>query len=293
MELQELIWNRLIADDAVTEKLTRFDGLPAIFTPEAPPDNTAGWNGLSNYPRITFTLDLSANEERKCQGGMIVSIFAKNEGDYSFAKAADDIKKCLCDVFLVPDGESPYCLAWNRSDGFAIDGLDICGMEMQFDILEYPCQETTDPDPVDALNTYLRSVFPEAVVLWHDHINTVEAVKWDRPVFYCRLESDSEDDRHSTFAVTWMECSMVIHIFCTNPYLRGKYARVINKKLGMDMEFPMLDDSPFLVSSSNLSQAADYLRVGQIKLSGRYGILRQTEKKKKVTGIENSYSTGG
>lgn len=293
MELHELIWKRLCEDAEVTAGLTRFGQDPAVFTPEAPPDQARGWHGTSNYPRIVFAVDLAADEERKCQGSMILSVSAENNGRFPFGKTVESIKKCLCDVFLTPEGQSPYCLSWNRSDGFSVEGTNICGMEMQFDILEYPCQETTDPDPVDALNRYLKGLYPEALVLWHDRIGQEEAITGSRPVFYCRMETDSEIMERSTFAVAWMRCQMAIHVFCTDVTMRRKYARAISTMLAVDEEYEMLDRSSFFVTEAELVPASDYLRTGQIKVSGRYGILRQTEKKKRVGTIHMDYETGG
>ncbi len=293
MELHELIWKRLCEDADITADLARFGREPAVFTPEAPPDQAKGWHGTSNYPRIVFAVDLAADEERKCQGSMILSVFAENNGMFKFGKAVESIKKCLCDVFLTPEGQSPYCLSWNRSDSFSIEGTNICGIEMQFDILEYPCQETTDPDPVDALNQYLKGLYPESLVLWHDRIGQEEAITSGRPVFYCRLEEDSEILERSTFAVAWMRCQMAVHVFCTDVTMRRKYARAISTMLAADEEYEMLDRSPFFITEVALIPASDYLRTGQIKVSGRYGILRQTEKKKHIDTIHVDYDTGG
>lgn len=293
MELHELIWERLSQDKEIISVVTCFGHLPAIFTPEAPSDKSSGWHGKENYPRIVFTADLSADEERKCQGNMLLSIYAVNDGTFDFGKTVTAIKKCLCNVLLSPEEGGPYCLAWSRSDGFSIEGTNICGMELQFDILEYPCQETTDPDPIDALNTYLKDRFPEATVLWREPVKPVQEIRGASPVFYCRLERDTEDQGRSTFAVTWMNCSMAIHVFAASPEVRGKYTRVITKEIEMDKEFMMLDKSPFLVDSAVLSPSADYLRAGQIKVAGTYGLLRQTEKKKQIKTIDGAYHTGG
>lgn len=291
MQLHVLIWKRLSADPVVTAGLSRYGLDPAIFTPEAPPDNAPGWNGKANYPRIVFAADLSANEERKCQGSMVLSVYSQNDGTFDFGASATVIRNCLCNVILMPENESPYCLAWNRSDGFQIEGTNICGQEMQFDILEYPSQITTEPDPVDALNVYLKALYPEALVMWHDRMGTVEAINAGRPVLYCRLESDAED--YSTMGVTWMQCDLAVHVFSQDAGHRAKYARSMAKHLSMDGEFDMLDHSPFIITSISSTPSSDYLRSGQIRIVGKYGILRQTEKKKQITGIEADYGIGG
>ena len=292
MELYELIWKRLAHDGNITEGLTHFGGLPSIFVDESPSDEAAGWGGVSHYPRIIFNVDLSANAERKCQGTMILSIFAEAGGSYAFEQAMASIRRTLCDGLLVPKGGAPYCLAWNRSDGFAMEGTNICGQEMQFDILEYPSQVTTDPDPIDALNAYLKDQFPEALVLWHDRLQEEERIAENRPAFYCRLERNAEDESRSTFAVAWMECTMAVHVFCTDGSLRNQYARTISSRLAVDGELDMIDRSPFFITAASFTPGTDYLRTGQVSVSGRYGILRQAEKKKQLTGIKTEYQGG-
>lgn len=291
MQLHELIWKCLTSNPEIIAGLCRFWDAPAVFTPEAPPDHGEGWHGKTNYPRIVFAVDLSANEERKCQGSMILSVYAQNNGTFDFGASGMAIKSCLCNVILTPEDGNPYCLAWNRSDGFQIEGTNICGQEMQFDILEYASQVTTDPDPVDTINAYLKALYPEALVMWHDRMGQAEAVNAGRPVLYCRLENDSED--YSTIGVTWMECSLAVHVFSPNSGQRAKYARTIAKQLAVDGEIDMLDRSPFLISSVSVTPSSDYLRAGQLRISGRYGILRQTEKKKNLINIDTSYGIGG
>ena len=98
---------------------------------------------------------------------MVLSVYAENDGTFDFNGAVNWVIQRLCSVLLTPAGGSPYALAWSRTDGFILEGTNIAGQELQFDILEYPSQETSDPDPIDAVNAYLKDVFPEALVLWY------------------------------------------------------------------------------------------------------------------------------
>ena len=293
MNLTELIHKRLAETDGIARELTRFCGKPAVFTPEAPSDEASGWGGSSHYPRIVFAVDLSANEERKCQGSMVLSVYAENDGTFDFNGAVNWVIQRLCSVLLTPAGGSPYALAWSRTDGFILEGTNIAGQELQFDILEYPSQETSDPDPIDAVNAYLKDVFPEALVLWYDRWGETEGMDRTRPVLYCRLEALAEDQTRSTFAVSWIGCSLAIHIFCAGQDARGKYSRAVQQRLEMDGELDMLDGSPMLVTAVSQDKASDYLRAGQVKVSALFGILRQTEKKKRIRTIQVDYQNGG
>ena len=72
-----------------------------------------------------------------------------------------------------PDVSFPYCFAWAKTDAFELasaeygrDNRGVIGQEIRFDIVEYPMQETTDPDPVAALNSFLAEEYPEAMLAW-------------------------------------------------------------------------------------------------------------------------------
>ena len=47
------------------------------------------------------------------------------------------------------------------------------GSEVRFDILEYPSQETSDPDPVMAVNKYVKELYPECHDMGYDQMEEV------------------------------------------------------------------------------------------------------------------------
>ncbi len=288
MELHELIGKRLSEEKEVAGLLTRFYESPAIFTPKAPGDEDQGWGGLPGYPRIVFTLDLSANEERKSQGSVSLAMFAEKRGTFDFENAVSQIRKCLCSVLFTSEGESTYCLAWNRRGRFT-EGETICSQEIQLDILEYPCQLSAEPDPVDSLNAWLKDIFPESRVLWMDQPGQEEEITARSPVFYVRLEEEKENQAQSTFAVTWMTCTLAVHVLCQSPENRSSYTRIMAKHLSMEEEFAMLDGSPFFVKEISVTPGPTYLPTGQLRITGQYGILRNTEKKKAIRKIQSNY----
>lgn len=289
MELHELIRKRLSEEKEVAGLVTRFHESPAIFTPKAPADEDEGWGGLPCYPRITFGVDLSVKEERKCQGSMSLTVSAENNGTFDFENAVSQIKKCLCSVLFTPEGGSAYCLAWNCSGGFTAGEANIGSQEMQLDILEYPCQLSVEPDPVDSLNTWLKGNFPKSRVLWMDQPGQEEVITDGAPVFYVRLEEEKENQAQSTFAVTWMTCTLAVHVLCESAENRSCYTRIMAKNLSVEEEFAMLDGSPFFVKEISVTPGADYLRTGQVRITGQYGVLRHTERKKTIREIQSNY----
>lgn len=51
MKLEELIQKRFVSTAALAERLATYNGVPAVFSPEAPGDEQEGWGGETQYPR--------------------------------------------------------------------------------------------------------------------------------------------------------------------------------------------------------------------------------------------------
>ena len=78
------------------------------------------------------------------------------------------MRECLKDVLLQPTDGPLYAFAWARTDAFDIEEPKnslIVGVDIRFDILEYPNQETTDPDPVIGTNRFIKEMYPDSIVV--------------------------------------------------------------------------------------------------------------------------------
>ena len=217
MTLEELIHKWFTEDKNLARLLTTFAGRPAVFFQSAPADNQKGWGPAGQYPRIVYTIDMQADQERKSAGTMEISLLCDEAGTPP-EEIEPTVKKCLKDLLILPDGGFPYCFAWARTDSFEISsretGTDtrVIGMEIRFDILEYVSQETTDPDPVVALNQHIKAEMPEVFVLGTDHMKHFQVAETKKPVFYCRL--DSVEKSRETNTVAWMDGKIAVHVLC-------------------------------------------------------------------------------
>ena len=119
MKLEELIYKRFVESEKLINQLTIYSGYPAIFFPEAPLDSQEGWEGETQYPRITYGIDMQANEERKSAGILTISLFCQNTADVFPNEIALEIKKSLKDVLLKP-GDTLYAFAWERQEAFSL-----------------------------------------------------------------------------------------------------------------------------------------------------------------------------
>ncbi len=273
--LEELIYKRFCSSGQLVKSLASFGGKPAVFSPEPPDDNQEGWGGNVQYPKVIYNFDLQANEERHSAGALSVSLLCQNVSEAAPEKIEPLVRKCLRDVILKPENGVPYCFAWARTDAFTIDeknGDVTIGCEVRFDILEYPSQETTDPDPVMAACRYIKEIYPECLVMGYDEMGEVTEASISRPVIYCRLVSIEKGRETNT--VAWMDGKVAVHILCPDSSIRLKIAAGITNRLSLDGEVIMLDHSPMGVKRLQTNYKSDYLKEGQVIFTGNFGLLR-------------------
>lgn len=191
------------------------------------------------------------------------------------------IRKLLEGVLMKPSSQAPFCVAWAKTDAYTLQGQAVIIKEMEFDILEYPSQETTDPDPVLAVGTYIKSMYPEAVVLGIDRIGEYVNPA-DTPVFYCRLENTQNTTGHCMNTITWFHARVAVHLIYPDAATRLKMAAAISQQMAKNTEIIMLDQSPMELTGLEVNNKADYLREGQLVITGKYGCLRGGEKKHSI-----------
>lgn len=277
MTLEDLIYNRLLASKDLTDKLAKFDNLPAIFYQAAPGDQDDGWKGKKQYPRIDFVVDMQANPERQSSGLMTLNIWCNEAGDPP-EDIEPEVRAALCDVFMQPAEQPPYCLAWVRSDSFelsanTIKGSHVNGITILFDVLAFPCQETIDPDPIMAMNEFIKEWEPAAVLIGRDKIPDYFTAGKYAPAFYFRLAT--LELAQETNTVVWMNGSIAGHIFAPTAETRLQWLKYLVDTLASQGEVAMLDTSPMFIRSIKADSAANYLIIGQLRINVRFGILRR------------------
>lgn len=290
MMLEELIYKRFVNSEDLVKQLATFSGVPAVFSPEPPDDNQEGWGGKPQYPKVIYNFDLQANEERRSAGTLSVSLLCQNTTEVTPEAIEPLVRDCLRDVILKPEGGTPYCFAWARTDAFTIDEkkADVTiGSEIRFDILEYPSQETSDPDPVVATNKYIKELYPGCLIMGYDRMEEITEATAERPVIYCRLLS--ADKAEETNTVAWMDGRIAVHILCPDSEIRMKMAAIIANKMSLAGEIIMLDYSPMFIKRLQANYKSDYLKDGQIFVTGHYGLLRYKAKPHSLIGARVEY----
>ena len=275
MTLEELIYKRLSEAKNLTKYLTRYAGRPAIFTPEAPGDRETGWGRATQYPRAVFNFDMQADGERKSAGTLSVTLICRNDSEAVPELIEPAVKKALKDVLLKDDNGTLYAFAWARTEGFSMTEEKnelLIGSEIRFDIMEYPQQETTDPDPIMAMARYIKDLYPDSIVVGIDKMADETEASKEAPVFYCRLTEIEKLEETNT--VVWMNGKIAISLLCPDGATRLKMAAAVLNSLSLDGEVTMLDDSPMFMERLTANLKSDYLKDGQIFVTGRYGLLR-------------------
>lgn len=272
MVLEELIYKRFAGSEGLARHLAVFNGMPAIFSQEPPDGSQEGWGSPAHYPRAVYGFDMQANNERHSAGTLSVSLLCQNTTDSTPEIIEPYIRACLRDVLLKPDGGTPYCFTWAGTDSFTIEekrGIITTGCETRFDILEYP-QETTGPVP--AVCQYIKGLYPGSLVIGHDRLEEITEASDARPVIYCRLLSS--DKAEETNTVAWMDSRIAVHVLCPGNSRRMEIAAGIGNSLSLAGGITMPDKSPMFIKRLQTDYGADYLKEGQVILTGHYGILR-------------------
>lgn len=275
MTIEDLIYKRLSEAESLTKYLARYAGQPAIFTPEAPGDREAGWGRATQYPRAVFNFDMQADGERKSAGTLSVTLICRNDSEAVPELIEPAVKKALKDVLLKDDNGTLYAFAWARTEGFSMTEEKnelLIGSEIRFDIMEYPQQETTDPDPIMAMARYIKDLYPDSIVVGIDKMADETEASKEAPVFYCRLTEIEKLEETNT--VVWMNGKIAISLLCPDGATRLKMAAAVLNSLSLDGEVTMLDDSPMFMKRLTANLKSDYLKDGQIFVTGRYGLLR-------------------
>ncbi len=280
MTLEELIYKQFVESKELVSQLAQFSDKPAIFNTEPPEKNQIGWQEKSQYPQLVYNFDLQANEERNSVGTLSVWLYCQNTQNAIMPEQIEPvIRNCLKDVLLKVSGSSVYAFTWARTDAFEMVEVKnnlIIGSEIRFDILEYANGETTDPDPIVATNRYLKELYPDCVVVGFDRMQERTKATKEAPVIYCRLSH--VELAKETNTVAWLDGKIAVHILCPDNEVRLKMAVDITRQLSLDGEITMLDKSPMFIKYVQMNNKSDYLKDGQIFISGRYGLLRYKAK---------------
>ena len=130
-------------------------------------------------------------------------------------------------------------------------------------------------------NRFIKEMYPDSIVVGYDKMNDITEASKEVPVIYCRLLTS--DLAEQTNTVAWMDGRLAVHILCPDGVVRRKMAMAIAQKLSLAGEVILLD-------KSQIDNKSDYLKDGQVFITGRYGLLRYKAKPYSLNNTSINYS---
>ena len=148
------------------------------------------------------------------------------------------------------------------------------GITITFAVLAYPNQETESPDPVKAVNLWLKTLYQNAYVIGKDKLPETWKATDETPALYCHISSLGDSPRmKSTATVTWIGANMNVNVIAPSEQVRNTISKSATQILTNATRLMLDDGSPMLIDDVTANLTADPLREGQINIKSTYGVL--------------------
>ena len=277
--LERLIRRRLAETKELTDILAKFEVNhliePAIFYQKAPDD--VQFIGNTQYPKIIFVIDKFSNAERGKMGVLGVDIVCA-ETNITPEQVEAIVRQSLEGVFFTPLNGITFSAKWRESSLIEEAASDksvlVIGISLSFDLYEYPLFESSDPDPIAAMNEYALNWEQNLIVIGRSELPDFFTPTRINPAIYFTKEQMKIESQTNT--VVWMRGFINTHLFAPTLIDRLEWLEQLNQHLSYAGEVTMLDRSPMFILSTNYDYHADEI-TGQLKLDVRYGLLRRPE----------------
>ena len=272
--IEALVRKRLRDDHELSEKLAAYGDAPAIFFQEAPDDKDEMW-AEAQYPRIVFSADTFADPARDRRKVMFADIICSTTGTAP-EEIEPLVREALTGVFFTPNVGETFSAKWRETQVFKETVGDrepfIVCMTMNFDIYEYPLLETSDPDPIAAMCSYVEAWCSQFAVIGRAWMRGIYEPTREHPAIYFSKGVTTVD--RETNAVVWMNAEIVVHLFAPSLHDRVEWIEQFSQSLALAAEITMCDDSPMFIKQLKGDAAGDEIS-GQLRISVQYGLLRK------------------
>lgn len=272
--MEEIIYQYLLSQQNIAEKLVTYNDVPAIFNREAPAATDEAWEAGKQYPRIIFGLDMQDDPERKTSGTLIMDVYISN--DLFLEDIIPLVINAVSGCFF-SDSTDTIAVMWRQTDPFATpeDGSQIAGATITFDVVAFPSQHLSYPCPVTAVDTYLKALFPTYNILGIATPSGTFRATDNVPVLYARLQQINPGTYPGNYHCTWYNPLIIVHIMAPSVTVRETILKKLIEHIRQDIRIMMPDNAPMMVQRVTVQAGADQLKVGQLTIEGTYGILRQ------------------
>lgn len=301
--LDGLLVEQARADPELSGMLAEYKDKPAFFYQKSPLDTASGWNTKSQYPRVDYNVDMRHDPERKTAGTLSVNVWCSSQSPFM----PEDIEKRLISLihgtFYTESGSDTVCAVWNCSEAFDFGGRnaqyssepEIFGVTVLFDLLTFPVQITTDPDPIEGLVDFTKRNFPDFAVVSVDEIPPIWKPTDKTPAIYWRFIGSTAAAQ--SFSVSWFNGLFAAHIISQTVAERNRWIKAIAEQMQAAGEVVLFDGSPMFINRLEIRHDADPLRDGQLAVTAQYGVLTakakmpaQTSFNKNSIGMEVKFN---
>jgi hypothetical protein len=296
--LETLLVKQMREDTQIAGMLAAYKGKPAFFMQKAPPDTDTGW-GKPCYPRCDYNVDTRYNPERKSDGTLSVNVWCTTSSQFMPEDIERRIVELINGTFYTEAGQATVCAVWQRSDAFITDAdvstgvPETLGVTITFDVMMFPAQITSDPDPVWAFNKRTKDMYPEAMVIAWDTLPAIWRPSDDSPAIYWRFAGYAENAQMSSYAVSWYNGSFAAHVIAGSVIERNRWVKSLEEALQIVGEVELADGMPVLIQQISIRHDADPLRDGQIAVTGMYGANAQHRKEAAQIPLNHIITKGG
>lgn len=268
--MESLIRRRLASNENLRALLANFGDEPAIFYQKVPADTDSP---ESLYPQIIFTTDKYADATRGAAGILNVDIITSQ-----LTTPPEEIERLVREtlegIFFRPQIGEIFSLKWQRTDVFTEPASErtplIIGATMTFEIYEWINAETSDPDPVQALNEW-ASLLDDFAIIGVTEFEEIYEPTRERPAIYFDVQKVKSVE--ITNSAVWLDVTITLHVFAPDVRSRREWLTALNQRLLLEDAVRLADGCPMRLLDSEYLTASSEVQ-GQIRYVFRYGLRR-------------------
>ena len=286
--IEEALRNHLIQQEELTDHLTTFAGVPAVFNQEAPADTDDKWGPGSQYGRIVFAVDIQGDPARTLGGKLMVDIMCQ-EGE-QFPEDIEPIIRSLIHGYFFSAGTFTVSAQFDTSSYFTQPKDHVTGCTVAFMLLAFPVLTTTGLDVISRLNEWTAQI-DGIYVINHGEL---PAPAWKpepgkTAVYWRRLSVGPSRLIRDRYAVIGRTAIIKGHIFAEDIATASAVADDLVIRLYTAKRLLKPPESPIMVDDRNTQDSgADPLKTGQLTVEATYCIPRYWQNSETIKNINKS-----
>lgn len=282
--MEEVIYKYLTGNKELGGMLTKYRNSPAIFCDEAAKDTDRSWADGPQYPRIVYSLEMRDDPQRKISGTLMVDIMCFGNVQPS---TIEDVVRPMIDGHFFTDDDTTIAAMWSSSPDFQEQAGKnvISGVTVAFDVMAFPRQETSNPDPIQALNRWMKEQLPDVTVIGYDDLPAVWTPEPKKPAVYFKLDALGPGTIKDTYSVAWHLATIKGLVISTDREVRNKTSKFVVDALAAKSRVQLADRSPFFLRRIAANMAADPMKEGQLTITGEYGVLTKKNVHPVITSV--------